>query len=283
MLQRNYKHITVSPASAAVGAEIGGIDLRQVNEDQFAEVKQAFADHGVIFFRDQSFTPEEHIQFAERWGDINVNRFFTPLADYPMIAEVRKEPEAKMNIGGGWHTDHSYDQIPALGSILYAREVPEIGGDTLFASMYLAYEGLSDGLKEMLHGLNAVHSSRHTFGAEAISKDASVAGRFQNAENATQDSIHPVIITHPLSGRKSLYINPDFTLHFEGWSREESLPLMNYLFEQASLPQNTCRFQWRNNTIAFWDNRATWHYALNDYHGKRRVMHRITIEGVELH
>jgi taurine dioxygenase len=260
------------------------VDLAQgISDDQFAQMRQVFCEHGVIFFRDQELTPEQHIAFAKRWGDININRFFKPVDGYPMIAEVRKEPEQKRNIGGGWHTDHSYDQIPALGSILYAREVPPVGGDTLFASMYLAYETLSDGLKKTLAGLNAMHSSRHVFGEAAYARrDADMQGRIGNPELATQDAVHPVIIRHPDSGRKALYVNPGFTVRFEGWTEEESKPLLNYLYAQAARPELTCRFQWRPGSLALWDNRATWHYALNDYQGHRRLMHRITVEGVPL-
>jgi len=189
-----------------------------------------------------------------------------------------------MNIGAAWHTDHSYDQIPAMGSILYAREVPRVGGDTLFSSMYAAYEGLSDGLKKMLRGIRAEHSSRHTFGEGAyqdVDRD-DLGGRLGNVQAATQDAIHPVVIKHPLSGRAALYVNGDFTVKFEGWSKQESQPLLDYLYEHARQNEFTCRFSWEKGSLAIWDNRATHHCALNDYHGERRLMHRITIEGVAL-
>lgn len=267
-----------------LGAEILGVDLTSLSDEQFDDIRQTYFDHGVIFFRDQNLTPEQHIAFANRWGEINVNRFFQPVDGYPMIAEVRKEPTQKKNIGGAWHTDHSYDLAPAMGSILYAREVPDSGGDTLFANMYLAYEALSDGLKQTLEGLNAVHSSRHVFGANTqYTDDASgLKGRYNNPELATQDAVHPAVIRHPNSGRKALYVNPGFTLRFDGWTDEESKPLLNYLYQHAVRPEFTCRFKWQNGSIAFWDNRATMHYALNDYHGQRRLMHRITVEGVPL-
>ena len=154
----------IQPISAALGAEIHGVDLAgELSEAGFGEIRAALWRHGVIFFRDQDLTPEQHLAFARRWGEINVNRFFQAVEGYPMIAEVRKEPHQAHNIGGDWHTDHSYDQVPALGSVLYAREVPELGGDTLFASMAKAYEALSDGLKATLAGLRALHSSRHVF------------------------------------------------------------------------------------------------------------------------
>jgi taurine dioxygenase len=284
-VNKNYKTLQATPLSPALGAEISGIDIAGgISDAQFAELRQAFADYGVIFLRDQDITPEQHIAFAERWGKINVNRFFKPSDAYPLIAEVRKEVDQKANIGSSWHTDHSYDQCPAMGSILYALEVPSVGGDTLFASMYSAYDALSDGLKKMLLTMRADHSSRHAFGDVAyVDRDVDdLGGRLGNTNAATQDALHPVIIRHPLSGRPALYVNGDFTVKFEGWSKEESQPLLDYLYAHASQNEFTCRFNWRKGSVAIWDNRATHHCALNDYHGERRLMHRITIEGEDL-
>lgn len=281
-MARGSNAIEIRPVSPSLGAEILGVNLAGgLDEETFATIQKAYADHGVIFFREQNLTPEDHIAFAERWNKININRFFHPVDGYPQIAEVRKEPEDKKNIGSNWHTDHSYDQVPAMGSVLYALETPPVGGDTLFSSMYEAYETLSDGLKTMLEGLSAHHSSRHVFGGHRAD-EATKTGRIGNAELATQDAIHPVVITHPLSGRKALYVNPEFTLGFVGWTQEESKPLLDFLYAHASRPEFTCRFSWANGSVAFWDNRATWHRALNDYHGHRRLMHRITVEGVRL-
>ncbi len=277
--------IDVKPCDG-VGAEVLGADLSgDLTNSEFATLRDAFSEYGVIFFRDQTLSPEQHIAFARRWGDINVNRFFKPVDGYPQIAEVRKEPDQTANIGGGWHTDHSYDVEPAMGSILVARDVPEKGGDTMFANMYAAYDALSDGLKETLNNLKAVHSSRHIFGDESVAytKDSDIGNRLGNSDAATQDAVHPVIITHPLSGRKALYVNMAFTLRFDGWTAEESKPLLDYLYTHACAPQFTTTFKWKPGSIAFWDNRATWHYAINDYHGQRRLMHRITIEGCALH
>jgi len=275
--------IAVRPVSTAVGAEILGLDLADTLPHATIDaIRRALFEHGVVFFRDQKLTPEQHVAFAQRFGAINVNRFFKALDGYPMIAEVRKEPDQLGNIGGGWHTDHSYDQVPAMGSILYAREVPETGGDTLFASMYAAYDALSDGLKETLEGLQAVHSSRHVFGVEAYAGRGDLKGRYLNPEAATQDAVHPVVVRHPGSGRRALYVNSAFTVRFMGWTDDESRPLLQYLYQHAARPEFTYRFQWRAGSLAFWDNRCTWHYALNDYHGHRRLMHRITVEGVAL-
>ncbi len=277
-----FETITATPLSPVLGAEIGGVNIATgVDDKQLTEIKQAFSDYGVIFFRDQDITPDQHIEFAERWGQINVNRFFQAVETHPQIAEVRKESNQKANIGSTWHTDHSYDQIPALGSILYAKEVPDVGGDTLFSSMYAAYNSLSDGLKQILRAMRAEHSSRHAFGDQAyLNTDMDdLDGRLGNTDLATQDAIHPVVIRHPLSGRPALYVNGDFTVKFEGWTKDESQPLLDYLYARGQQSEFTCRFKWRKGSMAIWDNRATHHCALNDYHGELRLMHRVTIEG----
>lgn len=278
--------VSVEPVSGPVGAEIRGIDLASdLAETDVALIRDTLFDRGVVFFRDQSITPDQHIAFAERFAPINVNRFFAHAEGHPSIAEVRKEPGQKNNIGGGWHTDHSYDIEPAMGSILLARELPPVGGDTLFASMYAAYDALSDGLKTTLEGLRAVHSSRHVFGPQAkrfADPNNDLKDRLRNADQAVQDAVHPVVIRHPGSGRRALYVNPGFTLRFDGWTAEESQALLGYLYQHAAKPEFQCRFRWQEGSIAFWDNRATWHYAVNDYHGERRLLHRITLEGTAL-
>jgi alpha-ketoglutarate-dependent taurine dioxygenase len=275
--------IEVVPVASALGAEIRCVDLSQDPSDaQMAAMRDAFGRHGVIFFRDQDLSPEQHIAFAQRWGEIEINRFFRPVEGYPAIAEVRKEPDQQQNIGSTWHTDHSYDQTPAMGSILYAREVPEVGGDTLFANMCLAYETLSDGLKQTLEGLLAWHSSRHVFGHGGRARELQRDQRIGNPDLATQDALHPVVISHPTTGRKALYVNASFTVRFDGWTEDESKPLLDYLYRHAARPELTCRFRWQVGSIAFWDNRSTWHYAVNDYAGERRLMHRITLQGVPL-
>ncbi len=275
--------LDIRPVAGALGAEIHGIDLaHEADPNVWAAVRGALAEYGVIFFRDQDLTPEQHIAMAERFAPINVNRFFKAVEGYPQIAEVRKEPEQTTNIGSRWHTDHSYDQIPAMGSILLARETPAYGGDTEFADMALAFDNLSEGMKATLRTLNAVHSSRHVFGAKA-DRPKDLANRLGNQAAATQDALHPVVIRHPESGREVLYVNADFTLRFEGWTDAESKPLLDFLYAHAAQAEFTCRFRWANNSIAFWDNRRTWHKAINDYQGQRRLMHRITVEGVALH
>ena len=273
----------IRPLSPVIGAEVLGVDLGSSLSNAVVDaIAQAYADHGVIFFRDQHLEPEQHIAFARRFGEINVNRFFKPVPGYPLIAEVRKEPEQHTNIGGMWHTDHSYDTAPAMGSILYALEVPDTGGDTLFASMYRAWETLSDGMKGLLSGLKAVHSSRHVFGDSRRVRDPDIGDRLGNADHATQDAIHPVVITHPVTGRHALYVNPQFVVRFDGWTEEESRPLLEYLYNFAVQPRFIYSFKWGVGSLALWDNRTTWHYALNDYPDERRYMHRVTIEGCPL-
>lgn len=274
-------------ALEGVGAEISGLDLKRATEGEMDAIRAAFADHGVVFFRDQALSEVDHIALAEKFGPININRFFAAHPKHPEIALVAKEPDQTDNIGGGWHTDHSYDHEPALGSILVARVLPSTGGDTIFASMYAAYDTLDETTKAEIDGLKAVHSARHIFGEGPGSyyqtSDAG-KGRVGNAGVAEllQDPVHPVVITHPLSGKKALYVNPAFTLRFDGMTKEESQPLLSKLFAHCFSGDFHHRFRWEPGSVAFWDNRSTWHWALNDYHGQRRIMHRITIEGCAL-
>ena len=278
---RNAK-MEVRPLSGALGAEIFGVDLAAgIDGETFDRIRGAFLEHGVIVVRDQTLTPEQHLAFARRFGRIDVNRFFPTVPGHPEVAEVRKEPHAKQNVGGRWHTDHSYDDAPALGSMIHAVAVPPVGGDTLFASMARAYEALSEGMKKLLSKLRAVHSSRHVFGP-GYKADTGAESRFRNAAQAVQDAVHPVVVRHPETGRKVLYVNPTFTVRFEDWTAEESKPLLDSLYAHASRPGFTCRVRWSDGSLGLWDNRATWHLALNDYHGHRRLMHRVTIEGTAL-
>lgn len=250
-----------------VGAEITGVDIKSLSPSEFGSIKSAFIEHGVIFIRDQNTAERDHIAFAKLFGEISINRFLTAHPNFPEISLVAKEPDQRTNIGGGWHTDHSYDHRPALGSVLVAREVPESGGDTVYASMYKAYESLPAHLKKRIDGRKALHSSKRVFKA---------------AEQLTEPE-HPMVISHPLSGKKALYVNPAFTVKVIGVSEDESRELLTTLYKHVSTERAFHqRFKWERGSIAVWDNLSTWHWALNDYHGQRRVMHRITIEGSEL-
>jgi taurine dioxygenase len=272
-------HIT--PMAAHVGAEITGTQLAAAGAAEIAEIKAALFARGVLHIRDQELSPEQHIAFAKAWGGIDVNHFFPANGGYPEIAEVRKAEKQTTNIGGGWHTDHSFDQIPAMGSILVARELPPVGGDTLFASMGAAYDALSDGLKATLKSLRAVHSADHIYSPTGYYATTDMADDLKGQDVRTH-AVHPVVIAHPVTGRSLLYINGAFTLHFEGWTREESQPLINFLVEHGQKEEFQCRVQWQPGSVAIWDNRSTWHLAMNDYHGHKRVMHRITMSGVPL-
>jgi len=273
----SYKHIEVKPIAGALGAEIHGVNLASIDDEIFAEIHSAFLDHLVIFFRDQDITPNQQVAFSARFAPIGYYPFLKGLPDHPEVIEVRKEPEDKLNFGGVWHTDTAYLATPPMGSVLYAKEIPASGGDTLFANLYLAYETLSDSMRLILDGRRAVNSSRK--GDAAVGRQKSVDENPKDTSGVQTESIHPVIRTHPETGRKALYVNRGHTVCFEGASREESEPILEFLFDHAIKPEFTCRFQWEVGSIAVWDNRCALHYPLNDYHGHRRVMHRVTMEG----
>lgn len=267
--------------SPHVGSEVYGLQLAETGGADLDALKALVYDRGVVVLREQAFSPEQHIAFAKRWGGIDVNPFFPTSSGWPEIAEVRKAETQQSNIGGGWHTDHSFDPVPAMGSILVARELPPVGGDTLFASMGAAYDALSDGLKATLATLRAVHSADHIYQPGGYYATTDLAAEMTGQDLSTR-AVHPVVIRHPVTGRRLLYVNGAFTLHFEGWTREESLPLLQYLYSVATREEFQCRVQWQPGSVAIWDNRATWHLAMNDYHGHRRVMHRITLTGEPL-
>jgi taurine dioxygenase len=278
-----YDLIDVKPISGALGAEIEGVDLSvPLSDNLLAEIRDAFLENHVIFFRDQDLTPDEHKDFGRYFGSLNIHPFVTALDGHPEIIPIVKEKDDKANFGGGWHSDVSFMEEPALGSVLYALETPSFGGDTLWANQNAAYDALSDGLKETLSGLRAIHSasSQYGYGGES-DKNNSKRGSMKVAvtDEAEKQITHPVVRTHPDSGAKSLYVNPGFTIKFEGWSSRESRPLLQYLYDHCTSEQFTCRFRWEPKSLAFWDNRCTQHYALNDYHGQRREMHRVTING----
>lgn len=272
--------INVRPITPALGAEITGADVR--TEADAEVVKKAIAEYGVVMVRKQTLEPDDMLGFARRFGEINVNRFIQSMETHPEIVLLIKEAHHKQNIGSDWHTDQSYDVAPAMGTMLYSVETPPCGGDTLFASSSAAYDALSDDFREMLDGLKALHSSRQVFADLKGYGEAGSTGRFGNADAATQDTVHPLVITHPLSGRRCIYVNRTFTVGIEGWSEAESKMLLDFLYDHCVKPEFTCRVAWGDGDLALWDNRATIHTATNDYHGHRREMRRITIEGVPL-
>lgn len=268
-------HIETLPGC---GAEVREIDLARLSKGEADILRQALFDHGLLVFRDQSLTPEQHIALAESLAPIDVNRFFPAAPGYPVIAKVEKTTEQTTNIGGGWHTDHSYDIEPAMGSVLVARDLPPSGGDTLFADMYAALETLDPETRAEIAGLRAVHGSDHVFGEKGVYATTDQPELAKGGVE-TPETTHPVVIRHPGSGKAVLYVNPAFTLRFEGKTREESLPLLMKLFAHAIREDHVYTLQWTSGTVAIWDNRCTWHFAKNDYQGHYRLMHRITLAG----
>ena len=270
--------ITIQKIAGAIGAEIGGVDLRrELAEETIAEIRRAWNEHVVIFFRDQDITSAHFLAFAERFGTPVEYPFIRGLEGFPTITPVIKLEHERINFGGMWHSDTTYLDTPPMGTFLIARELPPHGGDTMFANQYLAYEALSDGLKRMLEGLTGVSSSAKADVSK--SREDRIASSPAARAHEVFEAGHPVVRTHPETGRKALYINGGHTVRFKGWSEEESAPLLEYLHRHQVRPEFTCRFQWRRGSIALWDNRAALHFPVNDYHGYRRVMHRITLQG----
>ncbi len=277
-----YQHITVSPLAGALGAEIGGVDLaRPLDDATLAEVRRAFLENLVIFFRDQDLSPEAHKAFARHFGELHVNTYFPTVEGHEDVQLIVKEPSDVKNIGDRWHSDVTYKKQPALGSLLYAKETPAAGGDTMFSNMYLAFESLSEGMREMLRGLDGYHSAKERFQeivADAAKPNQGGAG-FTFQEGFEQEAVHPAIRTHPETGRDALYVNSSFTQRFDGLTVEESQPILKFLFDHVGRPEFTCRFHWTPGSLAFWDNRCAQHYAINDYNGHRRHMNRVTVLG----
>lgn len=271
----------MQPMGPNCGVEISGVALADCSDAEMEQIRQAIYAQGVAVFRNQQFSPEDHIAFAKRWGGIDINNYFPLQEEYPEIAIVRKKPEQQTNIGGAWHTDHSYDQIPAMGSILVARELPPQGGDTLFAHMGAAYDSLPAELKAEIEDLQAFHTADHVYKADGLYAQTDMASELRGHDLKT-GAVHPVVIRHPHTGRKLLYVNGAFTINFIGQTREDSLPLLQRLLAAAVREDNQCRVEWQPGTVAIWDNRTTWHNALNDYQGHYREMHRITLSGEAL-
>ncbi len=275
-VRRTYRHIEVRPIAGALGAEIEGVDIaRPLGAEVVAEIHQAFLDHLVVFLRNQKLTPQEQVAFAQRFGQPMEYPQLKGLPDCPLITPVIKREHERLNFGGVWHSDTAYVERPPMASLLYAVEIPPYGGDTLFANQYLAYETLSEGLKQTLVGLIGINSSTK---AEA-SKTREDRLRDAGAEVKVLVGEHPVVRTHPETGRKALYVNGGHTTQFKGWTEQESRPVLAYLFEHQVRPELTCRFRWEPGSLAFWDNRCAQHNPVNDYHGFRRVMHRVTLAG----
>ena len=268
----------IKKISGALGAEISGVDLSgELNNDIIAALRQALLDNLVIFLRDQPMTPDKFLAFARNLGKPIEYPFVKGLAGYPEIIEVAKLEHEKTNFGGIWHSDTTYLEQPPMGTMLLSREIPPYGGDTMFANMYLAYEALSPGMQKMLSGLMAVNSSAKA--DVSRTREDRIKSNPTDSSNSEIMTEHPVVRTHPETGRKALYVNIAHTLRFSGMTEEESKPLLDFLFQHQIKPEFTCRFQWSVGALAFWDNRAAQHNPVNDYHGYRRIMHRLTLAG----
>ncbi len=278
---RNYENFRVIPNSGALGAEVEGIDLRGLGDSAFAEIEQALADHLVLFIRDQDLDPKGQVAFAERFGPLMQYRYVEPMPGHPMISELLTEPGDIYNFGGTWHSDTPQLERPPMITMLYAVECPPVGGDTSYANQYMAWDTLSDDMRRMLESVQVVHSAALSFAGHYGSEEVQGKSTMQSAyaSDLAIETAHPVGRTHPVTGRKALYVCDAYAAHFVGMSQEESLPLLRYLWAHSIQPDFTCRFHWRPGTLAVWDNRSCLHYAHNDYPGQRRLMHRIIIEG----
>jgi len=274
--RRPYRRITAAPLSPTIGAEIGGISLAEPMDDAtFEEVHRALLEYKVIFFRDQDLNPEQHVGFARRFGDLETHPFVPHREGHPAVMVIQKNHQ----IGGYenvWHSDVTWRLEPSLGSVLLAREVPAVGGDTLFSDMVAAYEGLDEATRASLEGLRAVHDFTRTFGRLMSAED------LEKKRKEYPPAEHPVVRTHPETGRKALFVgHPDTCTNFENMTVAESRPLLDFLYAHSVQPDTMYRHMWRPGDLLMWDNRCTMHYAVHDYGTEVRNMHRVTVKGTK--
>ncbi|NKB55538.1 MAG: taurine dioxygenase [Alphaproteobacteria bacterium] len=278
-----YKHITVKPIAGTMGAEIGGVDLAQLDDAVFGELYDAWLRHQVVVLRDQDITPDQQLAFALRFGEIHFHPYMQGMDDHPEILEIVKEPGDNYTFGASWHTDQMFNPQPAKATMLHAKEAPRAGGDTIFANMHDAYDALSDGMKEMLADVKTwcvgdrFKASGGSARQERYAGNTKMASKVRDPGNLQTESAHPLFRTHPETGRKALYIGGHAqTLH--GFEPAEVEALMGFLRSHSVRPEFTCRVRWELGTLTIWDNRSVQHYAVPDYNERRR-MHRITIAG----
>jgi taurine dioxygenase len=275
-----YRTIAVRPLAGALGAEITGVDLAtNLSDDTVHEIRRAWLEHLVVFFRDQVLAPDEFLAFARRLGEPVEYPFVKGIDGFPEIITVSKLPHETVNFGGIWHSDTVYLERPPMATMLVAREVPPVGGDTMWANMYAAYESLSPGMQRLLENLRAVNSSALADVSKTREDRIRDSGDSGDGGDREYLSEHPVVRTHPETGRKALYVNVAHTQRFVDMTEEESGGLLRYLFAHSIRPEFTCRFQWRVGSVALWDNRCAMHNPINDYHGHTRTMHRISLAG----
>lgn len=269
--------VTIEPQSPTIGAEVGGVDLStELSDDTIAEIRQALLDWKVLFFRDQDITTEQHLAFARHFGDLEVHPFGASKPGHDEVLSITHD-ENSPGLENGWHSDVTWRQEPSLGSVLRLLEGPAIGGDTLFADMYAAYDGLPDSIKERVDGATARHDfTRFKIG---LRKQGKTEEEIAEVEKQFPNPHHPVIRTHPETGRKGIYVNGAFTKEIDGMDPAESEQLLALLYTQATYPEYQVRLKWQPNTIAFWDNRSVQHYAASDYYPQVRRVERVTIVG----
>jgi taurine dioxygenase len=279
-----YRHIETQKIAGSLGAEVSGVNLAEDLPDEvLAEIRAALLENLVIYFRDQDLSPERQLAFARRWGEIHLHPFMVGMEGIPEVLRIVKTPSDKKNFGGSWHTDQMFSPQPALGTILYAVEVPSVGGDTMFTNQYLAYESLSDGMKSLIGGLNTVCVGDNFKKNNGKSRKEMYARQMsqmvvKDPGDVQTTSVHPLVRTHPETGRKALYIG-GHVQYFDGMTDEESQPLIDFLMKHSIRPEFVCRVKWEKGTLAFWDNRCTQHFAVNDYPAETRIMHRVTVRG----
>ena len=275
--------IDIRPLSGALGAEIADVDLSTpMDKAAFETIRSAFLEHGVVFFRDQELSREAQLDFARRFGKPDIHPIADGMDEHPEVILVRKPAGEEAFFGTSWHTDNSFFERPSAITLLYGEDVPAFGGDTLFASMEHAYDALSDVMKAFLAPLAAVHSASRAYdprttGDEKYRGEAAIT--YTYSESIYDEVEHPVIRTHPETGRKSIYVNAMFTQRIVGLNPDESTALLSMLYEHATRPEFTCRYRWTPGSVAMWDNRCLQHYAIDDYRDFERVMYRVTIGG----
>ncbi len=269
---RDFNRIDVRPMTGSIGAEIAGVDLRELDDELVAELRQAWLDHKVLFFRDQDLTHQQHLDYGRALGELEVHPFSDQVEGHPEILVIDSKPDAFIS-AETWHSDVTFREAPPLGSILLGRIIPPYGGDTCFANMELAYEMLPDATKEEIDGLYAIHSYVKAFG-KGMSEE-----QLAEAQQKYPDQKHPLVRTHPETGNKGLFMARNFMLTIDGMTAEESKELRYRLYEQSKIPELQVRFRWQPNSIAQWDNRCTQHYAIPDHGGQRRRVERVTLIG----
>jgi taurine dioxygenase len=278
MTSNDLLSLAVTPIAGSLGAEISGVDLSaDLGDETIAAIRRAWLDHLVVFFRDQTLEPADFLEFAQRIGEPAEYPFVPGIEGFPKIIAVTKLPDERVNFGGIWHSDTTYLDEPPMATMLVAREVPPTGGDTLFANQYAAYEALSPALRDVLDPLRAVNTSARADVSKT--REDRIRELVPGEEIRNYEAVHPVVRTHPETGRKALYVNTAHTDRFEGMTEEESRPLLEFLFRHQVRPEFTCRFSWGPGSVAMWDNRCAQHNPVNDYHGHLRRMHRITLQG----